>query len=243
VNVIAIVQARMSSTRLPGKVLLPFGERPMIGWVFRQLSWSKMLTGAVLATSEDASDDRLCSWAADNGVPVSRGSLHDVLDRFDRAAEAREADIVVRITGDCPLIDPLVVDAVVAAYCASYPPADYASNVSVRTYPRGLDVEVFGRNALREAVRGASKAYEREHVTPFLYEHPDRFRLLSVENRENLSQHRWTVDTPEDAEFVRQIISRIPHDPIRWQDVLTILREEPSLTSINEGIRQQPLHP
>ncbi|MBI5482351.1 MAG: glycosyltransferase family protein [Deltaproteobacteria bacterium] len=241
-RVVAIVQARMGSSRLPGKVLLPVGQRVMLEQVLHQLSRARLVDAAVVATSVDLADDPIAQWATAHRVTCCRGSLTDVLDRFRQAAAEVDADAVVRVTADCPLLDPEVVDCVVAAYRAAHPAVDYASNVLERTYPRGLDTEVFSRAALEQAARAASRPHEREHVTPYLYENPTSFRLLSVRNEVNLSRYRLTVDTPEDLALVRAVLSRVGGEVTRWQDVVELLAREPALVDLNRRVEQKPLH-
>jgi spore coat polysaccharide biosynthesis protein SpsF len=164
-----------------------------------------------------------------------------VLDRYFRAAQLCKAAVIVRITSDCPLIDPEVTDKTIAAFLETRP--DYASNVLTRTYPRGLDTEVMSLSSLARAWQEARKPYEREHVTPFFYEHPAEFRLLSVTGDANYSGHRWTVDTSQDLEFVRAIYDRLNgHPSFLWRDVLDVLDREPGLMDLNRSVLQKTLH-
>ena len=166
-----------------------------------------------------------------------------MLDRYFRAAQLAQAEVVVRITADCPLIDPEVTDQTIAAFLDARP--DYASNFQVRTYPRGLDTEAMSFAALGKAWQAARKPYEREHVTPYLYEHPEQFKLLSVTGDADHSSHRWTVDTPEDLEFVRAIYSRLKDKDkagFRSGDVLDLLDREPGLLELNRSVAQKVLH-
>jgi len=206
---LAILQARMSSTRLPGKVLAPVLGEPMIGRQLERLARSARLDRIVVATSTDPSDDPLAAWCEGRGQPVFRGALGDVLDRFHGAlALVPEADTVVRLTGDCPLADPAVIDATIERHLATG--ADYTSNTpAVRTYPHGLDTEVMRRTALEAAWREAKDPYEREHVTPFIYRHPERFRIESLSRQPSLAHLRWTVDFPQDLAFVRGVYERL----------------------------------
>ncbi|HEY9233588.1 MULTISPECIES: glycosyltransferase family protein [Phenylobacterium] len=201
---VAILQARMSSSRLPGKVMKSLLGRPMIARQLERLSRCASLDRLIVATSEDASDDELASFLEQSGAPVFRGPLADVLGRYVGAIEAfGVTGQVVRLTADCPLADPEVIDAAVRLQAQSG--ADYVSNSVRRTYPRGLDVEVFTAEGLLTAGREASDPYEREHVTPFLYRNPDRFsRGELVQDRDD-SSLRWTVDTPEDFAFVERV--------------------------------------
>lgn len=209
---VAILQARMSSTRLPGKVMRPLVGRPMIE---RQLERLRRSTGLrlVVATSTDASDDPLAKHLHDIGVAVFRGSLHDVLDRFVGAARTFGAEgQLVRLTADCPLADPGVIDDCVRLRAELG--VDYASNGQRRTYPRGLDVEVFTLDALLTADREATDPYDREHVTPFLYRNPERFTQGELVQARDESNLRWTVDTPDDFAFVERVYDALyPRKP------------------------------
>ncbi|MHB1164290.1 MAG: cytidylyltransferase domain-containing protein [Candidatus Nanopelagicales bacterium] len=202
-STLAIVQARMTSTRFPGKVLAPLAGEPMVLRQVERIQRATTLDGLVVATSTDVSDDRLVQVLDDAGIPVVRGSLDDVLERFVTAIDALAPDVVVRLTADCPLISPAVIDRVVEAFGASG--ADYASNTMSPTYPDGLDVEVVRADVLREVARIATDPPEREHVTLGVYRRPDRYRIENVAGERDLSDLRWTVDTPEDYEFVRAV--------------------------------------
>ncbi len=203
--ILGIIQARMSSSRLPGKVLADVAGVPMLGRQVERLRRSRRMDELVLATSDQASDDAVADYAARLDLTVVRGPLEDVLGRFGLALEAfPEAATVVRMTADCPLTDWRVLDAVIAHHAATR--ADYASNTpEVRTYPHGLDVEVMTSASLRTAVREATDPYEREHVTPFLYRNPRRFRTEFLSQTPSLAHLRWTVDHPEDLDFVRHV--------------------------------------
>ncbi|HTI67119.1 MAG TPA: glycosyltransferase family protein [Caulobacteraceae bacterium] len=210
--VLTVLQARMSSTRLPGKVMRPLCGEPMIGRQVERLRRARSLGPIVVATSTGADDDAVAAYARTLGLPVFRGALADVLDRFHGAAAAHGGgQHLVRLTADCPLADPEVIDAVVARHLESG--ADYTSNTVGSTYPKGLDVEVCRLTALEAAWREAVDPYEREHVTPFVYRRPERFRLESV-SRDPPLHYRWTVDTPEDFAFVEAVYAALyPADP------------------------------
>jgi spore coat polysaccharide biosynthesis protein SpsF (cytidylyltransferase family) len=238
-NVVTIVQARMSSTRLPGKVLLPIGDEPMVAHVIRRAE--AMGFPVVLATSTDATDDPLATFAVEHGWPVSRGSRDDVLARYSRAVP-ETARWVVRVTADCPLFDPAVGRSVVRA--AIERNVDYASNTIVPTFPDGLDCEVLTVDSLRIAATEAKDASEREHVTPFVWRHPERFRCFNVTHEPDLSNERWTVDDVRDLAFVRAVHERLPLVGGRrsdsMNDVLAVLASEPGLREINRGtVRNQ----
>jgi spore coat polysaccharide biosynthesis protein SpsF len=237
---VAVIQARMGSSRLPGKVLTDIGGRTMLERVVSRAARAKLLDAVVVATTTDARDDAVVHECERLGFPTFRGSEDDVLDRYYGAARAFGAETVVRITSDCPLIDPDLVDRVVRELASQQ--ADYASNTLVLSYPRGLDAEAFKMTALTTAWENATASYERVHVTPFLYRRPERFKLVNVACSEDVSSLRWTVDTPDDLALVRGIFQRA--EPTRepsWEDVLAIVRREPALREINGHIRQKAL--
>ncbi|HXC40611.1 MAG TPA: glycosyltransferase family protein [Burkholderiales bacterium] len=228
---VAILQARTSSSRLPGKVLKPLFGRPMLARQIERVRRAARLDELVVATSVDASDDALEALCREEGVACFRGSLDDVLDRFYRAAEAQAAETVVRLTGDCPLADPDLIDALVEFFFSGG--YDYASNAVPPTFPDGLDAEVLGFGCLRQAWRQATLPSQREHVTSFIYNHPERFRVGSYRNPVDLSHLRWTVDEAEDFEMVSGVYAELyPVDPrFGWQDVLRLLERRPELIS------------
>jgi len=239
-GVIAVIQARMGSTRLPGKVLKDIGGATMLARVVRRTQRARLLDGVVIATSVAEPDEAVVIEASKLGVPVFRGSEEDVLDRYYQAALAHKAEVVARITSDCPLIDAEVIDHVVSVFLHEAP--DYASNSLIRTYPRGLDIEVMAMEALARAWREAREPYERAHVTPYIYRNPEKFRLLSVKSDTDYSAYRWTVDTPEDLELVRAVYARLDcGDDFGWRDVLEVQAREPGLIELNRHIRQKAL--
>jgi spore coat polysaccharide biosynthesis protein SpsF len=236
---VCIVQARMTSTRLPGKVLLPLGGEPMLGRQLERLRRARTLDGIVVATTTNAADDAIAALCGAADVPCFRGSEHDVLSRYAGAARMAGAGTVVRVTSDCPLIDPAVIDEVVAAYRAG--DCDYASNTHPQTWPHGMAVEVFSRAALDQAQAEARASDEREHVTPFLYWRPERFRLRNVRRSPDLSFHRWTVDTPEDYELVGKLFDAVSarRADFTLADVLEALARHPEWAAINSHVQQR----
>lgn len=198
----------MSSTRLPGKVMKPLAGRPLIERQLERLRRCETLERLIVATSLDASDDPLAALLGELGVDVHRGSLTDVLDRYVGAVQAfGVTGDVVRLTADCPLADPGVIDACVRRRVALG--VDYCSNGRRRTYPHGLDVEAFTLEALLTAGREATDPYDREHVTPFIYRHPERFSIGELSQERNEGRLRWTVDTPEDFAFVEHVYAAL----------------------------------
>ena len=239
---VAIVQARMGSSRLPGKVLRPLLGEPMLTRVMRRVARSTTLDGVVLATTTQPADDVLASLASSEGWPIARGSETDLLGRYLAAARAHAADVVVRVTSDCPLIDPSVIDATVEAFRSAG--ADYASNtLPPRTFPRGLDVEVIALDALETAGREDGDPGWREHATPYLYHHPERFRLLRVPSDDDQSRHRWSVDTPEDLELVERIYEAIGRDDFGWRQALEVVEAHPGWADVNREVVQKVVPP
>lgn len=237
---IIIVQARMTSTRLPGKVLLPLAGEPMLVRLLERLRRVQRADGIVIATTTNASDDPIAALCSQQGVPCHRGSELDVLSRYADAARLHAADVVVRITSDCPLIDPALIDQLIAVYEEG--DSDYVSNMLPPTWPYGMAVEVFSATALAQAHAEATQDAEREHVTPFIYWHPQRYRLRNVASPVALSHHRWTVDTPEDYELVRRLFDHLlPTNPHFTQaDVLALLDAHPDWIAINQHVQQKP---
>jgi spore coat polysaccharide biosynthesis protein SpsF len=227
----------MGSTRLPGKVLIDLGGATVLSRVVRRLRRCSQLEEIVVATTHRATDQVIVASCAQLGVACFRGSETDVLDRYYSAAEAFSADAVVRITSDCPLIDPEVVDNVVRALIERR--ADFACNVLPRTYPRGLDTEVFTMEALEKAWRGSDQPHEREHVTPLFYERPEMFHLASVREDQDFSHYRWTLDTPDDLRLIREIYSHFDNDHFGWRDVIDLMQRLPALPAINAHIVQK----
>ena len=233
-TVLAILQARVSSTRLPNKVLAPILGLPMLARQIERLRRAKTLDKLVVATSEDASDDPLALMCADIGVSCYRGSLNDVLARFGGAyATFGPAEHIVRLTGDCPLADPEVIDLVVRHHIASN--ADYAANAIQPTWPDGLDVEVMRAGVLLRAADEARLPSEREHVTPYIHKHPEWFRIEHVKCERDLSGLRWTVDESADLAFGIKVYDALyPQNPaFTTDDVLQLLERYPELAQIN----------
>ena len=237
---VCIIQARMGSTRLPGKVLEPIFDRPMLAWDVHRVRQARLLDEVVVATSTLTQDDPIVALCEREGWPHFRGSEADVLNRYYHAAQAFGAEAVVRITADCPLIDPGVLDLTVAAFRSAAPQVDYVNNVTPRTYPRGLDAEVFTFAALERAWQEDDSAW-REHVTPYIYQTPGAFRLHFVTNPVNYAHHRWTVDTRRDMELVRRIYAHFGHGDFTWQAALALLQEHPDWADINRDVEQKSI--
>lgn len=240
----AVIQARMRSSRLPGKVLLQLCGSSVLSHVIRRVGSSGVVDEVLVATSDLAVDDAVADEASDAGASIFRGSELDVLSRYHSASNG--ADVIVRITSDCPLLDPNVLKRMVEAFRGAQEAGerlDYMSNSLQRTFPRGLDAEVFTASALAQAHAEARKDYEREHVTPYIYTHPDRFRIRAFLHAEDHSSHRWTLDTPEDLELIRRVYDALhPSNPLfGMEEVLELLRLRPELSRINEHVQQKHL--
>lgn len=229
----------MGSTRLPGKVLMDVAGRPMIRRVLERASRVQGVDDIVVATPDLAEDDGLSDLVHDLGHRVVRGPAEDVLERYLLAADATGADVVVRLTSDCPLLSPSVSSQVVERFRTGG--VHYCSNTIERTWPRGFDTEVVDARALRIAGREATAPSDREHVTPFVWRQPDRFRLSSVSTLPNRSDLRWTVDTADDLELVRRVFAGIGADDFDLPEILDLLDREPSLLRLNRDVRQKPL--
>lgn len=237
-STVAVIQARTGSTRLPGKVLLPLLAEPVLVHVVRRVARATALDAVVVATTVEARDDPIEALATAHGWLLVRGSEADVLERYLLAARMFEASRIVRVTSDCPLIDPVLIDRVAAALDAQG--ADYASNtLPPRTWPRGLDVEVITRDALETAGLEDVDPASREHVTPYIYRHPDRFRLVAMPAEHDLSAHRWTLDTPQDYALIRRIYDALGHDAFGWEEALAVIEANSSWMLLNRSVSQK----
>jgi spore coat polysaccharide biosynthesis protein SpsF len=238
---VAIIQARMSSERLPGKVLKPLGGKPVLAHVIGRLRRAKLLDAVMVATSDGADDNPVAALAEAEKCPVYRGSLHDVVARFAGAAQAANTDVIVRVTADCPLICPEVVDAMLGLYRQSDGAKPcVVTNARMRTFPRGLDAEVFSRTALDAANREASEPHQREHVTPYLYEHPELFTILDYTQPRNAGQARWTLDTVEDYRMLSAFFALIADsERATLGELLAVWDAHPELHAINAGVVQK----
>ena len=234
-----VIQARTGSTRLPGKVLEDLGGRPVLEWVVRAAQAATQIDTVVVATSTLAGDDVVADLADSLGVPVVRGSENDVLSRYVAALDAYPADAIVRLTADCPLLDPSLIDAVAGVWAAA-PTHDYVSTLVVRCLPRGLDVELVTARALRVVDRIAV-GHDRVHVTSLLYAVPTAYRLLGVCVTPPANDLRVTLDTREDLALLRALVAELPDAPPAWSDVVAVLRARPDLVAINSGVQQKPL--
>lgn len=235
------VQARMGSTRLPGKILKQVLGKPLLLYQIERLKEVTLADCCRILTTTEKADDQIVSFCKDHGIPVFRGPEEDVLSRYHQAALEYRPDAIVRVSSDCPLIDPKVVNDIIRTYRDGFPQWEYVSNCITRTFPRGLDAEIFSFEALDKAFRLSIDKGEREHVTLHMYRHPELYRLRNVTNSEDLSDYRWTVDTTEDFELIKRILEHLyPRKPdFRMQDVLQLLNEHPDWKRINEGVKQK----
>lgn len=237
-----IIQARMSSTRLPGKVLMPLAGKPVLDHLVSRVKAAKRVDQIVIATSTLAADDSIEDYCNCVGVVCVRGSESDVLDRYLLALRRNPADLVVRITADCPLMDPFLIDELLETIEAANGAVDYLSNIlAPRTIPHGLDVEVFRREALERAGREAVRPEEREHVTPYIYHHPELFHIARADLPQDISRYRWTLDTPQDFEFLGKVFGELRPGAFRWQDTLAVMEKYPEWVVINAAVPQKSL--
>ena len=258
-RVVAILQGRMNSSRLPGKILADIMGQPMLQRVFIRTSRAATAHETIFATTTDASDDPVDEYCDFSGIPVTRGSQFDVLDRYYQTAKLAKADVVVRVTADCPVIDPQLIDDAVNILledeydfvCNRLPPP------YPRTYPIGLDVEACTFKVLEKAWKEAKEPQHREHAMPYLYEGVELapqsstletgvsargFAIALLHHTTDFGEYRWTVDTPEDLEFIRQVYSRFDgRDDFSWKEVLDLVHTEPQLMQINANIQHKTL--
>jgi spore coat polysaccharide biosynthesis protein SpsF len=242
---VVIVQARTGSTRLPGKVLKNLCGQTVLGHVVNRVHRCVEIDEIVVATTVQAEDVAIASEADRLGVAYFRGSETDVLSRYCLAARMADADLIVRITSDCPLVDPHVLDQHVAQFKDAVQagrPIDYLSNTHPRSFPHGLDVEVFHMAGLETANQEATESYEREHVTPFFYLRPERFVIENIVQPTDQSQLRWTLDEADDWAFFEAVFAKLPAGEFPSTDrVLALLDRYPELTGINAGVLQKAL--
>ncbi|MBI2758571.1 MAG: glycosyltransferase family protein [Chloroflexi bacterium] len=258
-RVIAIIQGRMTSSRLPGKILADIAGQPMLQRVFVRTSRAATVTETIFATTTDSTDDPVAEYCGFSGIPFTRGSLYDVLDRYYQTAKQAKADVVVRVTADCPVIDPELIDNVVNTLlegeydfvCNRLPPP------WTRTSPIGLDVEACTFKVLNKAWKETKELQHREHVMPYFYEgvelsavsrqlsagvSPRGFRIALLNHTTDFGDYRWTVDTPEDLEFMREVYAHFNgRDDFTWKEVLDLAHDNPELAKINAAVQHKTL--
>lgn len=237
-QVIGIIQARMGSTRLPGKTLIDICGKPLLEHILDRVQKSPKIDKFVIATTDNIEDKLIVNFSARRGISCFCGSEEDVLDRYYQCAKLYKADIIVRITADDPFKDPVVTDRVIGEILESN--YDYVSNTIHPTYPEGLDIEVFTFEALEKTWREATTALDREHATPYMWLRPDIFKLKNIEYEKNLSYMRWTLDTPEDLAFTREVYNKLymPGKLFLMQDILNLLEEHPEIQQINANVER-----
>jgi len=229
-----IIQARTGSSRLPGKVMMKIkDDNPMLYYVIQQTKQSKLIDSLIVATTQLEEDDIIFDYVNSLGVKCFRGSSNDVLDRFYQCTKKFSFSTITRITADCPLIDPKIIDTVILAFNSNN--FDYVTNTQPRTFPYGTEVEVYSSSAIEKAYRIAKKPSEREHISPFFWNN-ENFSIYNVENNRDLSNLRWTVDRIEDFILVQEILKRINKFPIFLSDILEIYEKDPELFKINQHI-------
>jgi len=238
-KIVAILQARMGSTRLLGKSLIDICGKPLVQRVIERVGYSKLIDDLVVATTEKHADDVIVELCRDLGAKYFRGSEDDVLDRYYCCAKRFNVEIVVRVTADDPFKDPVVIDKVIGALLESHG-LDYVSNTIKPTFPDGLDIEVFTCKTLEKAWKEATRKSDREHVTPYIWRNPNIFKIRNIENNVDLSHLRWTLDTSRDLEFAREIYSRFSAcaNLFLMDDILNLLEREPWLANINAGVER-----
>ena len=241
-NVIALVQARMGSSRLPGKVMKEICGRPMLEWVVQRAQRATCINQLAVAMTTDAADDILENYCREHGIEYYRGRPYDVLDRFVQAGRKFRADVIVRLTADCPFIDPGLIDQTFGAFNESR--VDFAANrlppPYQRTFPIGLDVEIVAMPALEKAWRESAELYQREHVMPYIYQHPDLFKIRIIDHALDYGTYRWTVDTPEDLLFIQAVAEKKSCQmDFGWLEVIDLLKQHPQLMKINAKIKHK----
>ncbi len=242
-KIVSTIEARMGSTRLPGKTMKEIVGKPMLELLIERLKRTKRIDEIVVATTTEPEDRVIAELAERIGVKCFRGSSEDVLDRVLRAAKTYQGDIIVEMTGDCPLLDPVLVDRIINIYLENT--YDYVSNAIKRTYPRGLDTQVFSVNVLNEVSKLTNDPADRENVSLYIYEHPERYRLYNVEAPPEYRHpgYRWTVDSKEDFQFVKEVYENLyyKNPDFLAADIMKLLKEKPDLCEINAYIKQKPV--
>ncbi|MCX7797079.1 MAG: glycosyltransferase family protein [Melioribacter sp.] len=244
-DITVIIQARVGSTRLPNKIFKELCGKPVLWHVVNRVSKSKIIDKIVVATTILKEDDVTERFCKENSILYYRGSSEDVLSRYYEAAIKFKADLILRITSDCPLIDPVIIDKMLEEFFSSYEKEriDYMSNSIVRTFPRGLDVEIFPFSTLEKAYFEANKNYEREHVTPYIYQNPEKFKIKNYANKVDYSFYRLTLDTIEDYELIKRIYEFLYNENkiFLFEDVIKLFEEKPELVEINKEVKQKQL--
>ncbi|OES46060.1 cytidylyltransferase domain-containing protein [Domibacillus iocasae] len=242
-KVAAIIQARMGSTRLPGKILKKVNGKTLLEYQIERVRQAKTIDQVIIATTVKDGDQPIVDFCQEKGISYYRGSEQDVLARYVETARKYSAEVIVRLTSDCPIIDPQVIDQTVGHFLVQRESIDYVSNTIKRTFPRGMDTEVFAFQALQRAHQEAILERDREHVTAYIYTNPDLFRIQGIENKNDYSHYRWTVDTEEDFELISLIIDKLysPDQFFYLENVIALLDKHPEWSKINAHIEQKKL--
>jgi spore coat polysaccharide biosynthesis protein SpsF len=240
-KVVAIIQARMGSTRLPGKVMKKILNKTLLEYQIERVKKCKTIDQIIIATTSRKNDNQIIEFCRKFSVSYYRGSEEDVLARYFEAATFYESDVIVRLTSDCPVLDPQIIDKVVNCYLQNKNRVDYVSNTLERTYPRGMDTEVMSYEALKNAFLNAKEQRFREHVTAYIYNHPQIFNVLNVEDNRDQSSYRLTVDTEEDLQLITNIIQSLylSNPEFKMEDIIHLLKENQEWLKINAHIEQK----
>jgi spore coat polysaccharide biosynthesis protein SpsF len=238
-NIVTVIQARTTSSRLPNKVLLPLCNEPLLIRMIERIKKSYYTSNPVVATSTNKEDDVIQNLCESHGIDCFRGHLTDLLDRHYQLAITYKADAVVKIPSDCPLIDPNIIDKVIGYYLENHPHYHFVSNLHPASYPDGNDIEIMSFGAIEIAWKEASRNFEREHTTPYLWENPDRFKIGNVLWETGLdfsSTHRWTIDYEEDYQFINRVFEELYHkNPLFGLcEILALIEKRPEIAEINQ---------
>ncbi|ULT56476.1 glycosyltransferase family protein [Neobacillus drentensis] len=245
-KVVAIIQARMGSTRLPGKIMKKVLGKPLLEYQIEQVKRSRLIHQIVIATTTKEHEQPIIDLCTQLSVDYYRGSEDDVLSRYFETANHYKGEVIVRLTSDCPLLDPETIDKIISKYLENPNKYDYVSNTLDRTYPRGFDVEVFSMGALEQAYNEAANAAEREHVTPYIYLHPNKFKAANVKHRNDLSSYRLTVDTEADLDVITLVITDLYSQnktQFQLEDIIQLLQKNQEWALINAHIEQKKVIP
>lgn len=239
---VAIIQARMNSTRLPGKIFMPLAEKPLLEHVIKRIQAVKSIDELCVATTTTIHDDCVSTWCAKRNISCVRGAEDDVLSRYVLAAEKTQADVVIRVTADDPFKDPTVIEKVLQM--RNTLKLDFAYNNKPATFPEGLDVEIFLTSALKIAHEASTDPFEREHVTQYLYRHPELFSQNNLAYHTNLAHHRWTLDTLQDYDLIAKIYSSLyTHNPLfLMNDILAVLEVHKDWCTINHSVKRSAMY-
>jgi spore coat polysaccharide biosynthesis protein SpsF len=236
-----IVQARMGSTRFPGKVLKEIQGKSLLELQFNRLKRSQKVDNVIIATSYESNDDCIAELCHDLSIPCFRGSEKDVLERYYLAAKHYDLDVIIRTNGDCPFIDATIIDNLISIWQLNFPRFDYVSNILEETFPLGMHIEIFSLSAIKRALDESIADDEHEHVTAYIYRNKKIFNVLNVRNEQDFSQYRWTIDYPEDFTFVEEIYKRfgINDSSFGMHDIVRLLEKEPELMKINSYYKKK----